>query len=156
MWATGRATPTRARSPPRDYHELLREFLASMCTRRLGRIYCTYAEALPRLSGRPAAAHLRGPVLATEDRPTAIRFTLTKLSAVSSASRGPTVRGAQPASPPSRRGRGSFTWTPRGPGCYDVTLAAKELRTGFGKKDRVSETIEVESDAAGGIESGAS
>ena len=27
-----------------DYHELLREFLASMCTRRLGELYCEYAD----------------------------------------------------------------------------------------------------------------
>ena len=27
-----------------DYHELLREFLQSMCTRRLGEVYCLYAK----------------------------------------------------------------------------------------------------------------
>ena len=27
-----------------DYHELLREFLASMCTRRIAELYCEYAD----------------------------------------------------------------------------------------------------------------
>src|SRR5918999_154771 len=34
----------RGRESSRDYHELLREFLASMCSRRLGTLYCDYAE----------------------------------------------------------------------------------------------------------------
>jgi hypothetical protein len=44
-----------------------------------------------------------------------------------------------------RRGNGSFSWTPRGPSLFTVTLAAKELRTGLGKKDRVSAEVEVTS-----------
>jgi hypothetical protein len=43
-----------------------------------------------------------------------------------------------------RRGDGSFTWTPRGPGVFSVSLAAKELRTGLGKRDRDSGEIQVE------------
>ena len=50
----------------RDYHELLREFLQSMCTRRLGPLYCDYADALPRLPGRPARAR---PTPAPASRP---------------------------------------------------------------------------------------
>ena len=42
-----------------------------------------------------------------------------------------------------RRGNGAFSWTPRGPGLFTVSLAAKELRTGLGKKDRVSVEVEV-------------
>ena len=42
-----------------------------------------------------------------------------------------------------RRGSGSFSWTPRGPGFFTVSLGAKELRTGYGKKDRVSAEVEV-------------
>ena len=34
----------RGAESSRDYHELLREFLASMCTRRLGPLYCDYAD----------------------------------------------------------------------------------------------------------------
>ena len=34
-----------------------------------------------------------------------------------------------------RRGNGSFTWTPRGPSTFTVRVAAKELRTGLGKRD---------------------
>ena len=42
-----------------------------------------------------------------------------------------------------RRGNGSFSWTPRGPSLFTVTIAAKELRTGLGKKDRVATEVEV-------------
>jgi hypothetical protein len=43
-----------------------------------------------------------------------------------------------------RRGSGSFTWTPRGPSTFTVRVAAKELRTGLGKRDSDSAQIEVE------------
>ena len=44
-WVTGRSTPTRGAESTGDYHELLRELLQSMCTRRLGELYCNYARA---------------------------------------------------------------------------------------------------------------
>jgi hypothetical protein len=126
-----------------DYHELLREFLQSMCSRRLGQIYCTYAKRYRGYQVDPPRLTFEGPSLATEDRPTAIRFTLSKLSAVElTISRNDGVVFSRLAT--FRRGRGSFAWTPRGPGLLDVTIAAKELRTGLGKKDRVSDEIEVE------------
>ena len=43
-----------------------------------------------------------------------------------------------------RRGDGAFTWTPHGPGLFTVSVAAKELRTGLGKRDRDGGEIEVE------------
>ncbi len=143
-WATGRATPTPAPSRPHEYHELLREFLASMCTRRLGRIYCQYAERYRGYQVDPPVLTYRGPEFATEDEATAIRFHVTKLSAVElriTRADGRVVRSGLATFPD---GPGAFTWIPRGPGVYDVSLAAKELRTGFGKKDRASGTIEVE------------
>ncbi len=42
------------------------------------------------------------------------------------------------------RGDRSFLWKPTSPGSYRIQLAAKELRTGFGKKDRVSGQVEVD------------
>jgi hypothetical protein len=126
-----------------DYHELLREFLQSMCSRRLGQLYCTYAKRYRGYQVDPPRLTFEGPSLATEDRPTAIRFTVSKLSAVQlTVSRGDSVVFSRLAT--FRRGSGSFAWTPRGPGLLDVTIAAKELRTGLGKKDRVSDEIEVE------------
>jgi hypothetical protein len=126
-----------------DYHELLREFLQSMCSRRLGAIYCTYAKRYRGYQVDPPRLTFEGPSLATEDRPTAIRFTLSKLSAVElTISRGDSVVFSRLAT--FRRGNGSFAWTPRGPGLVDVTIAAKELRTGLGKRDRVRGEIEVE------------
>jgi hypothetical protein len=126
-----------------DYHELLRELLQSMCSRRLGAIYCTYAKRYRGYQVDPPHLTFVGPSLASEDRPTAIRFTLSKLSAVElTISRGDSVVFSRLAT--FRRGSGSFAWTPRGPGVVDVTIAAKELRTGLGKKDRVRGEIEVE------------
>ena len=127
-----------------EYHELLREFLASMCTRRLGRIYCQYAERYRGYQVDPPVLTYRGPEFATEDEATTIRFHVTKLSAVElkiTRADGRVVRSGLATFPD---GPGAFTWIPRGPGVYDVSLAAKELRTGFGKKDRASGTIEVE------------
>jgi hypothetical protein len=43
-----------------------------------------------------------------------------------------------------RRGSGSFTWTPRGPSTFTVRVAAKELRTGLGKRDSDTAEIDVE------------
>jgi hypothetical protein len=126
-----------------DYHELLREFLQSMCSRRLGAVYCTYAKRYRGYQVDPPELTFEGPDFATAKRPTAIRFTLSKLSAAElTVSRNDGVVFSRLAT--FRRGSGSFSWTPKGPGVFDVTIAAKELRTGLGKKDRVSAQIEVE------------
>jgi hypothetical protein len=127
-----------------EYHELLREFLASMCTRRLGRIYCQYAETYRGYQVDPPVLTYRGPEFATEDEATAIRFHVTKLSAVELTITRPDGRVVRSGLATFADGPGAFTWIPRGPGVYDVSLAAKELRTGFGKKDRASGTVEVE------------
>src|SRR5215208_5016462 len=80
-WATGRSTTTAA-TTDRDYHELLREFLQSMCTRRLGQVYCQYARKYRGNQVDPPEVTYEGPALATEDEPVALRFSVSKLSAV--------------------------------------------------------------------------
>jgi len=42
-----------------------------------------------------------------------------------------------------RRGTGAFTWTPKGPSTFTVRVAAKELRTGLGKRDSDSADVVV-------------
>jgi D-glucuronyl C5-epimerase C-terminus len=126
-----------------DYHELLREFLQSMCSRRLGPIYCDYAKRYRGYQVDPPVLDYLGPALANEGEATRIPFTLSKLSAVELTIERPDGRVAYSRLATFRRGTGSFTWTPKGPGFYTVRLAAKELRTGLGKKDRASGEIEV-------------
>jgi hypothetical protein len=43
-----------------------------------------------------------------------------------------------------RRGSGSFTFRPGAPGTLTVQLAAKELRTGLGKKARATGELDVQ------------
>jgi hypothetical protein len=127
-----------------DYHELLREFLQSMCTRHLGPLYCDYARRYRGYQVDPPELIWKGPAMATEDEPVAIRFNVSKLSAIEVKVTNPhgTVTFSRLAT--FRRGDGSFTWTPRGPGLFKVSVAAKELRTGLGKRDRDGGEIQVE------------
>ena len=126
-----------------DYHELLREFLASMCSRRLGPLYCDYAERYRGYQVDPPELTYTGPEGAVEDEPTAIRFQLSKLSAVEvKVMRGSKVVFSRVAT--FRRGSGAFTFRPGAPGTLTVQLAAKELRTGLGKKDRASGELDVQ------------
>jgi hypothetical protein len=126
----------------RDYHELLREFLASLCTRRQGPVYCEYARKYRGYQVDPPEITYEGPRSATEDRPVGLRFTVSKLSAVQVTVRRPDGRAVFDRVGTFRRGSGSFTWTPRGPSTFTVRVAAKELRTGLGKRD--SDTAEIE------------
>jgi hypothetical protein len=126
-----------------DYHELLREFLASMCTRRLGPLYCEYAERYRGYQVDPPELTLTGPATATEDEPTAIRFDVSKLSAVEvKVLRGSKVVFSKVAT--FRRGSGTFSFRPGAPGTLTIQLAAKELRTGMGKKDRATGELDVQ------------
>jgi hypothetical protein len=126
----------------RDYHELLREFLQSMCSRRLGPVYCEYARKYRGYQVDPPVVTYAGPALGTEDEPVALRFNVSKLSAVQVTVRRPDGRVVFDRLATFRRGNGFFTWTPRGPSTFTVRVAAKELRTGLGKRD--SDTAEVE------------
>jgi D-glucuronyl C5-epimerase C-terminus len=126
-----------------DYHELLREFLASMCTRRLGPLYCDYAERYRGYQVDPPELVYSGPAAAVEDEPTAIRFNVSKLSAVEvKVLRGSRVVFSRTAT--FRRGDGSFSFRPGAPGLLTVQLAAKELRTGLGKRDRATGELDVQ------------
>jgi hypothetical protein len=128
----------------RDYHELLREFLQSMCSRRLGPLYCEYARKYRGYQLDPPEVTYEGPALGTEDMPIALSFTVSKLSAVQVTVTRPDGRVVFDRLGTFRRGSGSFTWTPRGPSTFTVRVAAKELRTGLGKRDSDTSEIEVE------------
>jgi D-glucuronyl C5-epimerase-like protein len=127
-----------------DYHELLREFLQSMCIRRLGDIYCDYARKYRGYQVDPPEVSYEGPVTATEDKPAALRFTVSKLSAIEVTVTRPDGRVVFDRIATFRRGSGAFTWTPRGPSTFRVRVAAKELRTGLEKRDSESSEILVE------------
>ena len=127
-----------------DYHELLREFLESMCTRRLGPLYCDYARRYRGYQIDPPELTWKGPDVATEDEPAAIRFNVSKLSAIEVKVTNPSGKLVFSRLATFRRGDGAFTWTPHGPGLFTVSVAAKELRTGLGKRDRDGGEIEVE------------
>jgi hypothetical protein len=126
-----------------DYHELLREFLQSMCTRHLGEVYCTYAKRYRGYQTDPPVLKLNAPELTQKGDLTAIRFNVSKLSAVEV-----TIRKGDKVAlnriGTFRRGSGSFLWRPRSRGLYTVKLGAKELRTGLRLKDRETTEIEVE------------
>jgi hypothetical protein len=128
----------------RDYHELLREFLQSMCIRRLGQVYCRYARKYRGYQVDPPVVTYEGPALATEDRPVSLSFNVSKLSAVQVTVRRPDGQVVFDRLGTFRRGSGSFTWTPRGPSTFTVRVAAKELRTGLGKRDSDTSRIEVQ------------
>ena len=128
----------------RDYHELLREFLQSMCSRHLGQVYCVYAKKYRGYQVDPPVVTYEGPTLATEDEPVALRFNVSKLSAVEVTVTRPDGRVVFDQLATFRRGNGFFTWRPRGPSTFTVRVAAKELRTGLGKRDSDSAQVEVE------------
>jgi len=128
----------------RDYHELLREFLQSMCTRRLGAIYCRYARKYRGYQVDPPEVTYEGPLVATEDTPTSLSFSVSKLSAVQVTVTRPDGRVVFDRLATFRRGSGAFTWTPKGPSTFTVRVAAKELRTGLGKRDSDSAEVQVE------------
>ena len=126
-----------------EYHELLREFLQSMCTRRLGAEYCDYARRYRGYQVDPPVLTYRGPDTGTTNAPVALSFNVSKLSAIEVSVKRPDGRVVFSRLATFRRGNGAFAWTPRGPSLFTVTLAAKELRTGLGKKDRVTTEVEV-------------
>ena len=126
-----------------DYHELLREFLQSMCIRKLGALYCDFARRYRGYQVDPPRLRYTGPRSGTENALLPLRFRLSKLSVVeASVYRGD--RRVLYRLATFRRGTGAFSFRPRGPGNFSVRLAAKELRTGLGKRDRASAEIAVE------------
>jgi hypothetical protein len=133
------------RGPESDsnYHELLREVLQSMCARRLGDVYCTYAKRYRDDQTTPAELSFTGPQTASVGQTALVSFQLSKLSAVEiSVSKGGKTAFHKIAT--FRRGQRGFAWKPKSAGTYDVRLGAKELRTGKGLRTRDSGTIDVE------------
>jgi D-glucuronyl C5-epimerase C-terminus len=126
-----------------NYHELLREVLQSMCSRRIGAVYCTYAKRYQSDQSDPAELTYGGPETASVGQDVFVAFQLSKLSAIEiTISKGGKTAFHKVAT--FRRGRRGFTWTPKSPGTYSVRLSAKELRTGRGLHSRDSGTIDVE------------
>jgi D-glucuronyl C5-epimerase C-terminus len=127
-----------------EYHELLREFSASLCSRLRRKVYCDAARSFLSYMTDPAELELLGPADVTKGVPTRVRFEVSKLSAVQvTITRNGKVALDKVAT--FRRGEGSFAWKPGAVGTYRVRVAAKELRTG--KDLRTSTTGEVESTA---------
>ena len=130
-----------------EYHELLREVLQGLGRRLgpttpLGVIYCTYATRYRGFQVDPPRIRFRGPPSAVAKRPLRVRFSLSKWSVVE-------VRIAKGRKrvfrhlATYRRGRHSVAWRPRSAGGYRVRIAAKELRTGRGRRGRLTVAMPV-------------
>ena len=131
----------RGRDSTREYHELLREFLAGLCNRVKAPVYCQTARRYADYMTDPAELAFLGPATATKGQETEVVFNVSKLSAVEITI---TTQGKTSLNKVAtfRRGNGSFRWRPGTTGTYTVQLAAKELRTGHGLRTRTSGEIE--------------
>jgi hypothetical protein len=119
------------RGPPStyEYHELLREFAASMCSRLRTKVYCDTSKRFLSDMTDPAEIELLGPDFVTKGSAASIRFSLSKLSAVQVT----VTRNGQVALDKLgtyRRGTWTLPWKPGAVGTYRIRVAAKELRTG--------------------------
>lgn len=127
----------------REYHELLREFSASMCSRLRRKVYCDTAKAFLSYMTDPAEVELLGPASARKGVETRVRFFVSKLSAVQVT----VTRDGMTALDELgtfRRGNGSFEWKPGAAGRYRIRVATKELRTGRGLRSQTVEYVESE------------
>jgi hypothetical protein len=134
----------RGAESTREYHELLREFSASLCSRLRRKVYCDAARNFLGYMTDPAELELLAPSgLVTKGVPTQIRFSVSKLSAVQvTVTRDGRVALDELAT--FRRGSGSLTWKPGATGTYRIRVAAKELRTGLGLRSNVTGEVESE------------
>jgi hypothetical protein len=129
-----------------EYHELLREFAAGMCSRlhrelQRKRVYCDAARDFRSYMTDPAELELLAPLAATKGVATTVRFSTSKLAAVQvTITRDGKV--ALDRLGTFRRGKGSFAWKPGAAGTYRIRVAAKELRTGQGLRSSVTGTVE--------------
>ncbi len=131
----------RGAESTREYHELVREFAASMCSRLRRKVYCDTARNFLGYTTDPAELELLGPASATKDVATSIRFSVSKLSAVQVT----VTRDGQVALDEIgtfRRGTGAFEWTPKAAGTYRIRVAAKELRTGRSLRSSITGLID--------------
>ena len=125
-----------------DYHELLREFLASLCSRRQGAVFCEYARKYRGYQVDPPEIDLPGP--GHRDRGPAGFAPVQPLEALGRPGDGRGGRTGASCSTGWRRSaaaaaRSRGRHAARRPSPYGV--AAKELRTGLGKRD--SDTAEI-------------
>jgi hypothetical protein len=121
----------RGAESTREYHELLREMAAGMCSRLGRRAYCDAARNFLSYTTDPAEVELLGPELATKGVATRVRFSVSKLSAVQVTITRDGMTALNRLGT-FRRGEGSFAWRPGAVGSYRVRVAVKELRTGRG------------------------
>jgi hypothetical protein len=131
----------RGAESTREYHELLREFSASLCSRLRRKVYCDTAKSFLSYMTDPAELELLGPPSARKGVPTRVRFSVSKLAAVQvTVTRDGKV--ALDKLGTFRRGEGSFEWKPGAVGTYRIRVAAKELRTGSGLRSSVTGQVE--------------
>ncbi len=131
----------RGAESTREYHELLRELTASLCSRLRTKVYCQSARNFLSYMTDPAEVELLGPASATKGVPTTVRFSVSKLSAVQvTITRDGRVALDRIAT--FRRGNGSFAWKPGAVGTYRIRVAAKELRTGQGLRTSVTGQVD--------------
>jgi hypothetical protein len=124
-----------------EYHELLREFAASMCSRLRVKVYCDASKRFLSYMTDPAEVELLGPQLVTKGVPVAVRFYVSKLAAVQvTITRDGKVAFDKLGT--FRRGNGSFEWKPGAAGTYRIRVATKELRTGRGLRSSVTGVAE--------------
>ncbi|HEU0018730.1 MAG TPA: D-glucuronyl C5-epimerase family protein [Thermoleophilaceae bacterium] len=136
----------RGAESTREYHELLREFSASMCSRLhrdrdLREPYCVAARDFLGYTTDPAELELLGPSFVTKGVPANVRFSVSKLSAVQvTITRNGAV--ALDKLGTYRRGTWSLPWKPGAAGDYRIRVAAKELRTGKNLRSSVTGVAE--------------
>jgi hypothetical protein len=124
----------RGAESTREYHELLREFAASMCSRLhrdkvTRQPYCDAARNFLSYMTDPAELEYLGPDIVTKGVTANVRFSVSKLSAVQvTITRNGKV--ALDKLGTYRRGTWSLAWKPGATGTYRIRVAAKELRTG--------------------------
>jgi hypothetical protein len=132
----------RGAESTREYHELLREFSASMCSRMhrdkvVRQPYCDAARNFLAYTTDPAKLEYLGPDFVTKGVPTSVRFSVSKLSAVQvTITRNGAV--ALDKLGTYRRGTWSLAWKPGAAGTYRIRVAAKELRTGKSLRSSVT------------------
>ncbi len=134
----------RGAESTREYHELLREFAASLCSRLHRKVYCGTARNFLDYMTDPAELELLAPAdFVTKGVPVQIRFSVSKLSAVQvTVTRDGKI--ALDKLGTFRRGNGSVAWKPGAVGTYRIRVAAKELRTGRGLRSSVTGQVESE------------
>jgi hypothetical protein len=112
-----------------------------MCSRLRTKVYCDTSKRFLSYMTDPAEVELLGPDVVTKGVPVAVRFYVSKLSAVQvTITRDGMVAFDELGT--FRRGNGSFEWKPGAAGTYRIRVATKELRTGRGLRSSVTGVAE--------------